>query len=144
MTKDPIERLREELTRPPLFNERNGYETLDRAPLLGLLEEVEAQYMRLPVDGDGVPIRPGDLIESEYMHKPMTVADVGRFDVYAYDERERGFFIAKACRHVNHDTVEDVLVELSDAAMAMHSVGFMPIGEIRKYAERIRKAVEHG
>ena len=61
-TRDPIERLMDELMREPLFSERNGYAPLDRAPLLGILDEIEAQYMRLPVDADGVPIRPVDTI----------------------------------------------------------------------------------
>lgn len=45
-TRDPIQRLMEELSRKPLFSERNGYKPLDREPLLELLDEIETRYMR--------------------------------------------------------------------------------------------------
>lgn len=44
-TRDPIQRLREELSRKPLFSERNGYKPLDREPLLAILGEIEAAYV---------------------------------------------------------------------------------------------------
>lgn len=44
-TKEPIQRLREELSRKPLFSERSGYKPLDREPLLAVLDEIEAAYV---------------------------------------------------------------------------------------------------
>ena len=51
-TKDPIEQLRR------MFDEK----TLNYQECRWLLEEIEAAYMKLPVNADGVPIRPGQTL----------------------------------------------------------------------------------
>ena len=108
-----------------------------RHELESTIAERDECYMELPVDADGVPIRPGD--DVEYNGHVEHVNAVGGSGFTSAP-----MFAAETCRHVKPDTVEDVLCELSDVAMAMHSVGFMPIGEIRKYVERIRKVVQDG
>lgn len=53
--KDPIERMRSYISK----NFCHPY----CASMNEMLDEIEAQYMRLPLDADGVPIRPGDEVE---------------------------------------------------------------------------------
>lgn len=150
MTKDPIERLREELARPPLFSERNGYAPLDRAPLLGILDEIEAQYMRLPVDVDGVPVKPGDtLYQGEREIPGNTVYGVCDTFVYIWHYGGRSHITgvpADEFTHVKPDPVESIIDDLlADAGCEHHDDGSCEMGltseQITEYAERIKKAV---
>lgn len=159
MDKNPIERLRKELTRPPLFSERNGYEPLDRAPLLDILDEIEARYMKLPMGADGVPIKPGQtLYEIEYNDEIETkhyreipgccvygVSDK-RVYIWNYDNDRRIIGVyANELTHDKPDTVESIIMEAMQ-----HAFGVSPRCEtldmgdkVNEYAERIRKAVEN-
>lgn len=212
-TRDPIQRLREELSRKPLFSERNGYAPLDRDPLLAILDEIEAAYvpreehderieeleaeldaelqesafweaehdvemkkridleltladmdrthMRLPVDADGVPIRPGDEMRFG-ADAPVRVDSIGTSRCYCGDfgwfGSNGGFYgrgTLRSCRHVKPETVESLLNKFQDDVLSAQGEYAGEVIEadcylrelhtlIEDYAERIRKAVEHG
>ena len=194
-TRDPIQRLREELSRKPLFSERNGYKPLDREPLLALLGEIEAAYvpreehderieeleaqieaereeaafweaqsgrlcnvldgmkythMKLPVDADGVPIRPGDNMQTAHGELARVVAvGIGKWAFYhslADDEWRYDMCEAKSSRHAKLDTVESLLEEFERRYSLCLYVDYTgddtPVGLREEYAERIRKAME--
>lgn len=144
-TRDPIQRLREELSRKPLFSERNGYKPLDREPLLELLDEIETRYMRLPVDADGVPIRPGDEMQFG-TDATVRVDSIGTSRCYCGDfgwfGSNGGFYgrgTLRSCRHVKPDTVESLLEKFADMPERIDR-----IAAVSRYAEHIRKACNEG
>lgn len=142
-TRDPIKLLREGLKYEhalDLLREQFGIELKPgwvHAFLCRFADEIEAAYMKLPVDADGVPIRVGD--EIEY---PNGRRDVVRF-ITINDNlptfNESGW-IASKCRHVKPDTVEDIIAEVYHLVREAEDER----GLIADYAERIRKAVHDG
>lgn len=141
-TKDPIEKLRDELGRGPLF----------RKSLLELLDEIEAQYMRLPVDADGVPIRQGDRVEG-YEQADVRVEGIAHCGVIVRSNVPGGhgypdtsypllLWANEKVRHVKHDTVEGVVAEAMNLACEPESPYSVNSKHVREFAERIRKAVE--
>lgn len=70
----------------------------------GIEAEVESEYMKLPVDVDGVPIRVGDKIE----HRGHT-GDVWLFGANEIMCTDRVCYPIGECRHVKPRTLEDVL-----------------------------------
>lgn len=108
--------------------------------------EVSERFMELPVDADGVPIRPDDLMA-------CTAFDTNNFDgkehVMAVGN---GFWVDKdGCthipsetRHVKPRTIEDVLSdavgELFNADISTGSTEWDEV--IAKYAEEIRGMME--
>ena len=107
--------------------------------LYDITDEIEAIYMRLPLDADGVPIKPGDTVECD------TLAS-GGFAVLAVN---RDFWVDKNgiehnpefTRHVKPYTVENLLIEFGDWYKYMKGSCDEP-GIVAAYAERIREAVE--
>lgn len=114
--------------------------------------ERESAYMRLPVDADGVPIHVGDFLEtSEYNGRRFhcngfcyETALVGqRWTIAMSYDNETGtteFVSAHSCRHVQQDALESLLCDM------IHEYGStdaLTETVAEKYAERIRKAVEH-
>lgn len=100
------------------------------------LDEVERTHMRLPMDADGVPIRVGDYLQGVYSEFEVCAVS----EHYAYWAEGRHFDKADCCRHVQQDALESLLCDM------IHEYGSTDaltetIAE--KYAERIRKAVEH-
>ena len=103
------------------------------------LDEIEQTHMRLPVDADGVPIRPGDMLT--YDGVPMEVMAVG--DSPWFDRHPTEVLLscedASSCRHVQPVTVESLLDEF---VVALHELGegadYGPTKE--RMAERIRRA----
>lgn len=149
-TRDPIQQLRKELSREPLFSERNGYAPLDREPLLKLLNEIEAQYMRLPVDKNGVSVRPGDTLYKGKRKIPGSSVygvDSERVYIWNYENDARTIaFYASNFTHTKPDTVESIIADLlADAGCEHHEDGSCEMGltseQITEYAERIKKAV---
>lgn len=97
------------------------------------LDDIERTHMRLPVDADGVPIRTGDRLEGG------TVFAVGE-DAVVY---EPGIWDeASLCRHVKPETVESLLTEFAEGFEGQNEDFSRLV--VAEYAERIRKAVEHG
>lgn len=67
------------------------------------------EYMALPVDADGVPIRVGDvMVYAEGNTCPMKVVALVPPSVFLTDDGPR---YADMCRHYHEPTVEDVLWE---------------------------------
>lgn len=147
MVNDPIERLRYELTRPPLFSERNGYEPLNREPLINILDEIEAQYMKLPIDADGVPIRIYDEVRTEF-DKTIEVVAVDEARCFYYDNGDYYYAWASDVNHVKPDALYDLLEEYSDAILQCTCPdyeGDNKPGALREeYAKKIREVVANG
>jgi len=80
----------------------------------------EHGWVKLPVDSDGVPIRPGDVMEwcdADDIH-PLVVRTVDAVGTYTFiawksEEGKFGQFYARNYRHHHATTVEDVLREFA-------------------------------
>lgn len=73
--------------------------------------EIERDYMPVPVDADGIPIRVGDVVEANDWSSKRTVDS---FAVVCRDaEGYRVWHGANELRHVKPRTLEDVLKELA-------------------------------
>lgn len=84
--------------------------------------EIAANYLELPKDADGVPIRVGDRLyvdEREFVANGITfyhntwrvVTDFAAFDDGYLPRVDHQMRWAKDCRHVKPRTLEDVLIE---------------------------------
>lgn len=113
-----------------------------------VFESIDSTHMRLPVDADGVPIRPGDVVcyfqDGQKMHV-YGVCEEGFF--YTYEGEKKPLPLhSNILKHVQPDTVESVLDELlEEARCVFHEDGTCEMGvtyERRaEYAERIKAAV---
>ena len=124
-----------------------------RDALAAELADVERTHMRLPVDADGAPIRIGD--EMEWTNKLN--GEKERFVCAGYTteystwkpnnlalmatNEEGAEFYCDQCRHVQPDIVESLLEEFHGK---LWSDDEEQMALLEEYAERIRKAVEHG
>ena len=101
--------------------------------------EIAERYMELPVDADGVPIKPGDVM-MDYK-TPRNVVAVAP-DSFMMDGYETDSFyrpgLAKNHRHVKPDPVKDLLKEF-EVIVRERGACFSDFDE---YAARIREAVE--
>ena len=168
-TKDPIDQLREHARKvsdmAAEFSDR-GFSPLG-FQLEALANEIAAQYMKLPVDADGVPIRPGDRVEG-YEQTDVRVEGIANGGVIVRSNVPGGhgypdtsypllLWANGKVRHVKPDTVESILEEfavkyeqVNNAPLPKVGFGNEIIGEeelsdvIAGYAERIRKAVHDG
>ncbi len=74
--------------------------------------EIERDYMRLPVDADGVPIHVGDVMVDSKTSRTVVAVAPKSFMMAGY---ENGSFyrpgLAKNHHHVKPRTLEDVLIE---------------------------------
>jgi len=155
--KDPIELLRKCLKYEDtldLLREKLGVDFRPgwtHACLDKFADEIEAQYMRLPVDAEGVPIRP----EDEVVH----IGDPQRHSRVVVAVSEENFYCSnnvlhpsRMFRHVKPDTVESLLEDMMRDIASEHVI-YVPVDkqdgfgarlrDIRdNYAERIRKAME--
>ena len=106
--------------------------------IAAIADEIENTYMKLPVDADGVPIRPGDevLFTNGQVIKGVVEA-VGETWVAFGD---RPFYGCNSCRHVKPETVESILEEFFFAVKSRERIQNTTIDE---YADRIR-ALEGG
>lgn len=149
-TRDPIEVLRECLKYEHAFDLLREKLSVELKPgwhlacLDKFANEIEAQYMRLPVDADGVPIRLGDEISivgrEDGVAASIEINDRG----FAYvGVRPHGWSVPTRCTpeeviHVKPETVEDIISEVYHLVREAEDER----GLIADYAERIRKAVE--
>lgn len=100
----------------------------ERNRMFGLVDEimaeVERDYMKLPVDADGVPIHMGDTVEGKLLYDDSVVKGVvNAYHIYAGDDPDTvyikgssgsGLWTIKElqisrCHHVKPRTLEDVL-----------------------------------
>lgn len=84
--------------------------------------EIERDYMRLPVDKDGVPIHPGDNMTDGSMRADNL--GVARWDVVSVNEcaffdMSGGMHIASQYAHYHSLTVEDVMHEFWCACQSL-------------------------
>lgn len=106
-----------------------------------VFETIDSTHMLLPVDADGVPIRPGD--ELVYRGtEPFMCYAVSEKHAHTWDAAANAIgHLACKCRHVQPETVEGILAE----AMSFACEPEAPFSEnskyVKQYAERIRKAV---
>ena len=159
ISKDPIERLREWVrgTRSdgigPLGTSIKELEEIadmveaERDRLHKTIVDLMRTHMKLPVDADGVSIRPGDEMQMAFGESAEVVAvGFGRwfFDhsCLADDSEEYDWEWAANSQHAKPDTVEDIIMEAMQHAF---SASHLDMGDkVDEFAERIRKAVEHG
>ena len=148
--KDPIELLREclkyehalDLLREKLGIElKSGwhYACLDR-----LADEIEAAYMKLPVDADGLPIHIGDtLLKSTGAPKASYGEVVGVSDDSVWFDAKDGWESnwSNLTRHVKPDAVAEELARFLSACGDDDPHYYDE--QIAEFAERIRKAVDH-
>ena len=110
-----------------------------RRDLENTIAERDECYMRLPVDADGVPIRPGDKL----VHGKNTI--VAAFVANDYICTPYGIRVPSlACRLVKPDTVESLLEEFARKFVNTCQLTSEESVMITNYAERIRKAVQDG
>ncbi len=74
----------------------------------------ESQWVKLPLDADGVPIRVGDVMEWCDNGETLTVEGIGN-DVLFYIDGENAEWTAARNKRHHVPTVEDVLSEMLDA-----------------------------
>lgn len=136
-SKTPIERLL--IYADNHLYERGGSNTLWE-DVMDIADDIKAEYMKLPVDADGVPIRPGDLLvdtTSDYeLYATKMFLGLNGWAINARRPDE--------LRHVKPDTVEDIIMEaMQHAFSAPYKGGTLDMGDkVAEYAERIRKVVE--
>jgi len=105
----------------------------------------DANWVKLPLDADGMPIRVGDVMEnvvSPSIHREVTGVGVECF--YAWED---GFgrysqFDAPNYRHHHEPTVEDVLREFAEKVIDSQIPSVHPTYEeaIAEYAAKLRLA----
>ena len=159
--KDPIKELRDCLPVEVDVCEsdvkyRLGGHSLTEDMLREIIEQLEHEYMKLPVDADGVPIRIGDNVRLHPKGGIFTVRGVGvnsagnpvMWGVRELNTHTTRHRLDGEVRHVQPDTVESLLEEaLDDAAMLDRGVGYWPSAAditniVNDYAERIRRVVD--
>ena len=96
--------------------------------------ELEKRYMLLPLDKDGVPIRVGDKVVSEYGEETRVIAVSGREFVTISDQ-----ICLKSSKAFHHDSdVSRVLREFAIACEDAGNAGDAVNGLISEYAERLQ------
>lgn len=135
--KDPIARLREiavTLDDAAASMSEHGF-SFPGIKAKSIADEIEDQYMKLPVDTDGVPIKPGDRL----VHGPETI--VAAFVADDYICTPYGIQVPSlACRLVKPDPVAEELAKFLSACGDDDPHYYDE--QIAEFAERIRKAVE--
>ena len=132
-----------ELRKSPLYTPRTEH----GAPTLSqIADEIENTYMKLPVDADGVPIKPGDLIELDYDEgKYQFTVETVIFDGDRWDLGYEGDTTEDCARveyeHMRHivqpETVESILEEFAPRWLDTYNTG-RKLELIAEYADRIR------
>jgi len=100
------------------FHGPNGFGncvTASKEMISVIADEIEAEiakrFMELPVDADGVPIKPGDMVGSEISkRKRVWMVSSSAFAVYG----DLSGYNPKAFTHVKPRTLEDVMREFTD------------------------------
>lgn len=120
-----------------------------------LIDEIEAEiadnYMRLPVDANNEPIHVGDNLHSDETGRNfpcrgynLTLQGSKKwwtveccYDSYSGTSE---YVSAKSCRHVKPRTLEDVLVDMLEAAVGYSDAHTdVSLVAVEKYADEIRE-----
>lgn len=138
MTNDTIKVIQERLE---MLRDNDLINAGEYRALRLLVEEVEQQYMKLPLDADGVPIRIGDVIIDPYCKddKPVTVSAIGKDDVFAFGEGGGGFHFVAVAHHYKPVTVEMLLEQFACEVIDAHERG-QDVGHafLEVYARQIK------
>ena len=108
-----------------------------------ICDEIEAEisdnYMRLPLDANNVTIHVGDICEmSGVQFKVRQLCTDGNC-WWAVDGTGE-FYIAELCHHVKPRTLEDVLVDMLEAAVGYSNAHTdVSLVAVEKYADEIRE-----
>lgn len=107
-------------------------------------EAIASEYVKLPVDADGVPIHIGDEVDTEHFGT-VEVEGFVHHSVAFYNYSEQPAYLCTTptslCRHHHEPTVEDVLREF---AKCWDDPTHYAKGElVEEYAEKLREVVEH-
>lgn len=81
---------------------------------LDVRDSINDEYIRLPVDADGVPIHIGDVMAYADNTKPMDVVALVPPAVFLTEDGPR---YAEMCRHYHEPTVEDMLRDAINAVV---------------------------
>lgn len=118
--------------------------TVFAEPLAEIADEIEAEiereYMRLPVDADGVPIHLGDELDNinkSERYKVTSIGDNGYIRIYS----DTGWIHSSHCRHVKPDPIKKLLEEYAGKRFARSNMGLDIEGLADDYAAKIREAV---
>ena len=137
--------------RPPSELEKANTVEFDaewlRFELDGIAAEIDARFMELPVDADGVPIHVGDMLMAP-VHGTRGEKWFGPWEVYAVSNHSVHFeqnhsARARECKHAEpNPTVESLMEEFFEAARETGGVDSNGYHEtIGEYAYRLREAV---
>ncbi len=145
-TRDPIERLRK--FRDGVDRSAMGLHTFvfSAGDIAEIVADLEAQYMKLPVDADGMPIKPGDEMQFG-TDAPVRVDSIGTSRCYCGDFGwfgSNGGFYGRgtlcSCRHhVKTDAVEEELARFLTACGDDDPHYYDE--QIAEFAERVREIV---
>lgn len=151
---ESIEKLRNAITKGKReeFGSTEGYYKAVDDAVSAIEAEIAEKYMLLPVDADGVPIKPRDNVDTgmgdkgsvehlEYWYPNSWVA------VIEYKPGQFTRYDTLAIRHVKPRTVEDVLDDFNKAMnyryVDGHYKGISDYNELRaKYAAELRMVEE--
>lgn len=139
---ESIEKLREafEKCTYPINHELIELDTvwIPRVIVMAMLDDIEAEierdYMKLPVDSDGVPIHVGDICEMSEVQFKVRQLNTDGYCWWAVDEAGE-FYIAELCRHVKPCTLEDVLNEFAYKVCDLN----VSQDDVSRYAGKIRE-----
>ena len=116
-----------------------------------IADEIEAEiadnYMRLPCDADGVPVKPGEQMTDG--QKRVDGMGIAKWDVVSVNERaffdmSNGSHIPMLCHHVKPRTLEDIVQDAIQYGYS-HGKAGMDVSEQRdKYADEIRELLKEG
>lgn len=119
--------------------------------------EIAERFVELPVDADGVPIRVGDVVASDYeMPTKVTCIDMSLAEGeepawvlmwgdpmrYGDEDNDWGSFPDQpsSYRHVKPRTIEDVLTDLAEDVER----GCPPLNAVAKYIGQLRELMGVG
>lgn len=146
MTLESVEKLRELVK--SFHSLKPRWDTL--AAIDEVEREIERDYMKLPVDADGVPIHVGDVMKLKQCGERIgTVTAVGkRVEARAWvlpDGKNVSIsYIASGIKHVNPRTLEDVLRDVWKEALdyAKSDIWRNPDEVFAERADEIRELME--
>ena len=125
-----LEKLREYVRTPALGLWKKDFDRIADE----IQAEVDSRFMEPPVDADGVPIRPGDVVSSD-ISKNKTVWMVSSNSFFVYGDFTG--YNPLAFRHVKQRTLEDILEELVECATFPGES--LDRGDIEGFAAEIRE-----
>lgn len=135
-----------------------GFASVGCDAVLEIADEIERDYIELPVDADGVPIRMGDSVEGELLDDSTVSGTVCAF--HLYDDEPDSVYIKvnvqggwtikdlrlTRCRHAKPRTIEDVLRDVWKEALdyANSAMWRNPDEVFAERADEIRELMDGG